>query len=538
MNGLLLDNHMLIGVILSLLASWLYSNRCTPNGRASRLLVAAAWFVGISILFLNSFVRPVYDDEVYYLAQSAAGLRGEVRGCLPMRLWIYFPLLWLNLSPGTLIVLARIVTVGAALCSAIIFIKTADYFDLPTGNRQVMGALLLLALGYLPMGTLVPEYPAFIFLMIGIFCLIKGLGHDGISHGFLLSGFFAGLAGLISLRTTPLGLAICAAAYLCQAKPRSFRPLVHTMAGGVLALIPTLAYIITYDSFSSIIYWNYTFFRNIGTIRFDTPAHLPEILAFAAMAGLFVNCEVRDSSPRRKALTLLWCAATVSAILNPQKMEHTLALWIALSILMAAIAFHEIALRLGRTRGRKVSIFLTCLLFWSLFIPNFPANFDPSELAMASRQMHSGLELLDWLDRTAKGDYVACVPPFHPIAARNAWSLWNVIYYCYIFDAATNREISPGLVNMLESGKAAIIEWDPWPEESNCGNILKYLVTRDFLSREQAGTLAKQLRDRYELVQWDKPIVESFGTGKFLVRKGIPLNGPVSRLDPAMISFE
>jgi hypothetical protein len=127
------------------------------------------------------------------------------------------------------------------------------------------------------------------------------------------------------------------------------------------------------------------------------------------------------------------------------------------------------------------------------------------------------------------------VPPFHPIFAPNAWEMWNVIYYCYIRDPKTNSELEPHLKATLMSRKAAVVEWDAWPKEAEAPDILAYLVDRKFISAEEAPQLAEELCKNYRLVQWQGPLYDYFGGGRFLVRRNLRLDGRVRALADSLI---
>ena len=141
--------------------------------------------------------------------------------------------------------------------------------------------------------------------------------------------------------------------------------------------------------------------------------------------------------------------------------------------------------------------------------------------------VRSELALIDWLHESTGGGKVACVAPYHPIKAANAWRLWNAWWYCYLRNPAFNRELNPGLAYMLRSGGARIIEWDPWPEASGYRNVLAYAVANGFLSRAEAQAVSLGLRKDYRLVRWSGPLPERFGGGRFLVLRDVPLDARV-----------
>jgi hypothetical protein len=190
---------------------------------------------------------------------------------------------------------------------------------------------------------------------------------------------------------------------------------------------------------------------------------------------------------------------------------------------------------LTRPSNHRAYSLVLCLLFGTLLVPDVQVLADPASIRDSVREMNSGLGLIDWLDKAANGNPVACVAPFHPIRPPNAWHMWNVVFYCYIEDPTLNAQLDPDMESMFRSGGAAIVQWDPWPGESNQANILQYLVSRHFVPQDRIASLAEKLRMDYRLVEWTGPLPEEFGGGRFLVRRDIPLDDRVSEVDASLI---
>jgi hypothetical protein len=127
------------------------------------------------------------------------------------------------------------------------------------------------------------------------------------------------------------------------------------------------------------------------------------------------------------------------------------------------------------------------------------------------------------------------VSPYHPIKAHNAWRLWTAWWYCYLKDRSFNARLNPDLGRMLWSGEPRVIEWDPWPEASGYRNVLAYALANGMVREEEVPELTRRLAENYRLVRWNRPGPERFGGSRFLVRRGVPLDGRVTVLSEQRI---
>ncbi len=504
------------------------------DGRLRTIVTTAAWTVACFTIALNSFARPIYDDEVYYVAQSFEAQHGAVSAYLPMRVWPYYPFLALHLSPGGTIVVTRVVMILAALLCGLMVRAIALRIGSLGSIASVTGALAALSFGNLPMGTMVPEFIAFLFLLAGIWALLAAPERWPRAVSLFVCGFMLACACATSLRLLLFSAAMLLAVFLAPGTLSRIRSIFWTATGMLAGALPSLFHIVVKDSVSAFFYWHYTFMKKIDFIHITSPVSLPAVVAAAAAIGCWFLWKARNLFRGSTALLVLWGTATISAILNPQKLEHTVGPWLALSFIVSAAALAGLTARTG-SNGKRLALLLLFLLFITQAKPTLERLQDPSDIRDSLAQAKSGFQLINWLSEIAKGDPVMCVPPFHPIFAPNAWEMWNVIYYCYIRDREINFELEPRLKATVMSGKAAVLEWDAWPGEAEAPNILAYLVDRKFVSAQEAPQLAEDLCRSYRLVQWQGPLTDEFGGGRFLVRRNIKLDGRVRMLDDSLI---
>lgn len=534
MSSLVLQSNIILDFAIAAILCSIPGAWFGKGGRLRTAVTAAAWAVACFNIALYALARPIYDDEVYYMAQAFEAHRGAMSAYLPMRVWAYYPFLALHLSPGGTIVASRIVMILAAILCGLMVRAIALRIGSSGSIASVTGALAAFSLGNLPMGTMVPEFIAFLFLLAGIWALLAAPARWPRAVSLFVCGFMLACACATSLRLLLFGAAALLAAFLESGTLSRIRSVFWTATGMLAGALPSLLHIFIKDSVSAVFYWHYTFMKRIDFIDITSPVTLPAVVAVAAAVGCWFLWKGRKIFCGSEALLVLWGTATVSAILNPQKMEHTLGPWLALSFIVSAAALADLTARTG-SGGKRVALLLLFLLFITQAEPTLERLQDPSDIRDDLAQAQSGFQLINWLSEIAKGDPVMCVPPFHPIFAPNAWEMWNVIYYCYIREPEINFELEPRLKAIVVSGKAAVLEWDAWPKEAEAPNLLAYLVDRKFISAQEAPQLAEDLCRSYRLVQWQGPLTDEFGGGRFLVRRDRKLDGRVRMLDDSLI---
>jgi hypothetical protein len=534
-SSITLESSVIIVVAAAMLFSRFPRLWFGSDGKLRPVIHLLAWVSAGCILALNSLARQIYDDEVFYLAQAYAAQRGEVYGYLPMRVWMFYPYLALHLSPAATLLVGRVSMIFASLLAGVIVMYTARKVDRSGFTGSMAGALTTLTFGNLPTGSLVPEYVALLFLLLAIWAIVAPPTRWPRAFSVFMGGLMLALACTTSLRFLLFGVAGLIVILLEPGKLRRVEALFWTILGILAGLLPSALHIAAKDSIASIVYWNYTFVRRMGLININSRVELPAVAAAIAMVGCYFLWCARKSLGGSITLILLWMTATLSAILNPQKYEFTLGPWLALSFILATAAMSSFLTRGAALGNRRVYILALSLLLLTQMLPNAPTLANPALIKDAVRQADSGLRLINWLGTAANGSPVACVAPFHPVRAPNAWRMWNVNYYCYIKDPQLNSELGPDLENMLRSKIAAVVQWDPWPGESEQANILQYLVNRKFVPQDRIVLLTEELRKAYKLVQWSGPLPEEFGGGRFLVRRDIKLDNRVCLLDDSMI---
>jgi len=534
-SSLVLESDIIVGVAAAALLCWFPHLWFGPDGRFRKAVIQVVWALACSMIALNALARPIYDDEVFYLAHAYAVHGGAPSSSLPLRVWPYYAFLALHLSPAATLVVSRVVMILAAILAGLGIRSIARRIDDSGTSASLVGALAALSLANLPMGTLVPEYIAFLFLLAAIWVMLAAPERWPRACCLFLSGFMMACACGTSLRLPLFGAAALVAVFIEPGRLSRIRALLWTCGGMLAGSLPSILYVLIKSSISEFLYWNYTLPQRVDLVNITSPVSLPAELAIIAAFGCWSLWKARNRLFGCVALIAFWGAGTVSAILNPQKLEHSTGPWLAVSFIAAAAALNGVLAAKPGVTGKRVFVLLVILLFVAQIAPNVPQFQDPSEIRTNFALAGSGLRMINWLSEVADGNPVACVPPFHPVFAPNAWKMWNTIYFCYVREPEMNSQLEPHLVDTLRSGRAAIVEWDPWPAEADVPNVLLYLVDRGFVSAAQLPQLAAELRGSYRLVQWLGPIEEEFGGGRFLVRRDIKLDDRIRVLDDSLI---
>lgn len=508
------------------------------DSRLRPAIHAIAWAIALCIAVLTSFSSPINDDEVYYMTQAYARQMGEISGVLPMRIWIFYPFLALGISPASTLLAGRIMMFLGVLLAGFIVMSVAQKIDRSLFTGSMVGAISIITFANLPTGTFVPENVAFLFLLFAVWSIVAAPPWWSRAFSVFVYGLMLALASVTSLRYPLFSVSGLFILFLEPGKLRRMEALIWAFVGMLAGLIPTAVYIATKESVASLMYWHYTLPRRAEFIEFNGSIVLPAVVAVMAIVGCRFLWSARQSLDGSGTVMLLWITATLAAILNPQKHEYTLAPWLALSFIVATAAMSGFLSRMPGLAGRRMYVFALCLLLFTQMSQSASMLAHPALIREDFRKMDSGLRLINWLEIVAKGDPVACVAPYHPVRAPNIWRMWNVNYYCYITDPRLNAELDPDLEVRLLSKRAAVIQWDPWPGESEQANILQYLVSRKFVSEKRISRVAEELRNSYRLVQWGLPLAEEFGGGRFLVRRDIDVGDKVRMLEDSLIAPE
>ena len=509
-------------LLAAALAAILSSFWLDAQGRVRRWAVALLWAAGVTVLVLNAAVFEINDDEVFYLADSWAQWHGQTGGFLPLRYWIFRPFLMLGLGPAGTVLAGRISMAAAALACGLLVSALGRSLRVETSHASAAGALAVTWLATRgEMVFLRPEYVACLLILLGFWLLLAPprAWHPGatLAAGCAVLVLAAG----ISQRQAPL-LVVALVAVAWQRRPTAW-----ALGGVVAGALPTLLALLGHDSLASLRYWNWTLPQRAGWI--DHPAYsgkLPLFLFFWGMAGV-VWIAARRRTETLAALTLaaVWTTSTLMAVVVPHWLMYANGVWFAVSALSGSLFLSRFLVIASANRLRAGAFALALVALGPLVGPSGLRPLHPP-FAVGSQ-----LRLLTWLDDTARGGSVACVAPYHPIRAENAWRLWNAWWYCHIKDQALNRDLNPGLADLLRQGQPRIIQWDPWPSASGSRNVLEWAVARGLLPRDEAGAVAERLVRDYRLVAWPETLPPRFGGGHFLVHRAVALDGRVTELD-------
>lgn len=503
-------------------------------GGRRRTVAVVAWAAAAAALVLRACLTAPNDDEVFYLAQSWAARIGDTAGDLPMRYLVFRPFLLPPWAPSAAIVAGRIVMALLAAASALIALRLVRSAGVLAADATLAGALALVWLANAAEGTVLrPEQFANVAVLLGIALLVAPPARWRVGPAAGAAFLMLTLAASLSHRRVAL-VPVAIGVLLWSHRGPSRRAALGGAAAGMAAgALPSLLYIAWADSFASVWYWNWTFVlerswaRRGGLwIRFPIAPLLAGVAGSAAAL-----LDRREHSPAVRVLAVFWIASTALAVFVPFTLPYALGSWFVLGVVLAARLASRLLPSPAPPAGQRVYAAAVGVLGLAPLLGPGVVR-----LVLHPPPVRSELALIDWLHEVADGGPVACVAPFHPIKATNAWRLWNAWWYCYLRDRDFNRTLNPGLADMLRSDTARLIEWDPWPEVSGHRNVLGYATTYGFLTRREAQAVALGLRKNYRFVRWNGPLPERYGGGRFLVLRSVPLDARVVVLPEARIA--
>jgi hypothetical protein len=501
------------------------------SGERRPLAAWALWASAVAVLLINAAVVAVGDDEVFYLADSWAARNGETSGMLPMRYLVFRPFLAPGLGPAGAVIAGRIATCAMALIAGGLAWHVAR--RLSGGlDAAVAGALAVLWLATsAEMVFLRPEYFASVFVLLGIALLVAPPRRWSQRRAVVLGLAMLTLAAATSHRQALYPLVGLVVALRQRGRTPARQAVAWSLCGIAAGAAPSLAYVALRDSVESLWYWNWTFVVHHSWVRTnEISGRFPVFLFFLGLAGCAAALGRRDQ-PQARSLGVFWAAATALSILVPFGGPYAMGPWFVLSVVLGALLAAPLLRPGSSSAARRVFALAVGLVSATPLLGpvGLRAVRPPFSLFQQTR-------LLDWLYQTSGGGPVACVAPYHPIKARNAWRLWNAWWYCYLKDRTFNAALNPGLGAMLRSGEPRIIEWDPWPEASGHRNVLAYAVANGLVTEEEVPSVSQRLTENYQLVRWNLPGPERFGGSRFLVHRSIPLDGRVTVLSGQRIA--
>jgi hypothetical protein len=518
---------LVAGLLLAALP-WLLTMR---SGERRPLVAWALWACALAVLLTNAAVFAVGDDEVFYLADSWAARNGETGGMLPMRYLVFRPFLAPGLGPGAAVIAGRIATCAMALVAGGLGWHIAR--RLSAGRDAALaGALAVLWLATsAEMVFLRPEYFACLFVLLGVASLVAPPRRWSQRRAVVLGLATLTLAAATSHRQAAFPLAGLLVALSQRGSTPPRRTLAWAASGMALGAAPSVAYVAWRDSLASVWYWNWTFVVHHSWVRTDdTGGRFPVVLFFLGLAGCVAALGWGQGGPEARSLGIFWAVATALVVLVPFNGPYAMGPWLVLSVALGAILAAHLVSTASSPAARRGYAFALGLLAAAPLL-------GPVGLRVVRPpfSLFQQTQLLDWLYEASGGGPVACVAPYHPIKARNAWRLWNAWWYCYLKDRAFNASLNAGLGAMLRSGEPRIIEWDPWPEASGYRNVLAYAVANGLVAEEDVPSVSQRLAESYRLVRWNVPGPQRFGGARFLVHRSIPLDGRVTVLSEQRI---
>ena len=207
MSSLVLESNLIIAIAVAAILCWFPRLWFRTDARLRTVIHIVAWTTACCMVALNALARPIYDDEVFYMAQAFSARHDELSAYLPLRVWSYYPFLALHISPAATILASRIIMIFAALFAGVLVMSIGRRIDGSGCTASLAGALATLSFGNLPMGTMVPEYIAFLFLLIAIWAMLAAPARWPRGLSLFVCGFMMSFACTTSLRLVLFGVA-------------------------------------------------------------------------------------------------------------------------------------------------------------------------------------------------------------------------------------------------------------------------------------------------------------------------------------------
>lgn len=245
----------------------------------------------------------------------------------------------------------------------------------------------------------------------------------------------------------------------------------------------------------------------------------------------------RREVPGAALVSVLWVTSTVQVITAPLGYWYTMGPWYVLSVLASCAVLAAILdARNWTYRTQAIVCVLILLMVPALVRPMTRVVAPPDAVERLARGM-SQLSLMDWLAERAGDDPVACVVPHHPVKASNLWPrFWEPWLYRRAVPDEIGLQLRGRFYNDLASGSAAIVHWNPFPEQTGVDNLIAWSVDRHILSTHDADDLARELARSYRMVEWTRPVPPEVQGNRFLVRRNVTLDGSVRVLSDELIT--
>ena len=505
------------------------------EGRVHPILGGIAWAAAVLLILKTMLTVPLNDDEVFYLAHSWGATLGEpTSGDLPLRSFLMRPYLWGGGSPSTLLWISRGSVVLLALACGVMVRAMLTRLEVTRNSATVAGAILVVILANLPMVLVRPEYYACFLGIASLLLLSTSPGGAARSIRWFAAGLIIGVTITLSLRQEWLIPAAFVSLGLELTGRDRKRAFAWTLAGLVIAIAPSAVYLAMHETFASIRYWNTVFPRLAGwsgAIKIEYP-----YLAAAATAGFLSVWRSREPRPGVRTMACFWLFAGVSNVITPMSAWYALGIWHAAGIVLTAVAFASRTVGPMSRRQLQARVFVFALLA----VPPLVLAVRPSlPLRTAVRAYHELVgqqHLNDWLGQVAGPGPVMCVAPYHPIRTSNAWRMTNGWWYLRIEDPNLNRTLNGDLVAKLESGRARVIAWNAFSAAGGkTTNLLRYGLGTGVIPPVRAPEVARQLMQRYRLVEWRETIPESYGGTRYLIPRDWPVDARVEALADTVV---
>lgn len=477
------------------------------RGEKGRSFIGLALLIAVAFLVMNWVARYPDADETEHLHAAWLMSQGE----LPYRdFWQHHsPLLWITLAPllavlphdGTVCDVARLLSLALSAASWGLALLLARRVHRP--SRGLTAIMLLFMAGALAPGefyNLRPDLVANLCTMGALLLLFVPTS----TWRILVSGVLLGLAVAFTPKVLPFVLLLPALlATERGAIWRKMRSLPAHYAGVIIGIAPLVLWLLDHQLLGDFRHWVMGFNRNFPAFmggNFSLFFVLPFL--FWAVRKIRVDRDIMRYPHRLLLIATLLSASTLFCYPPSGKFAYHLQLFM---LLAAAAGAGEVrgwfASLAARNRGWVVGGVI------ALFLLSFPML----KLWLDAQNYAAGRAEIGLLAKVAANDTVVCIPPRHPIFARDATDL-NQPWQWY--DFLRFPEVRQRLQNvdtLVEDKKPAIIfcsedkafDGEPQPlGEEDSLRFVKHLLLYRVITPEHGVQLQTYLQDNYTLMRF------------------------------------
>ncbi|HOM18575.1 MAG TPA: hypothetical protein PLQ00_14685, partial [Thermoguttaceae bacterium] len=468
-------------------------------------LLAAVSVAMAAASLLAGWIMPINDDDAFYLhtwwlyAQGYVPYRDFLDG-LP-GLWLLLaPAAWLEWTPSSWILFGRALVAGTfglsfwlvgrlvrasrweslllAAMALVVMIRT-EWFLFRRGSFETFFLVLhLWFLSRLPATKRPVLLSGLAACCVGMMCMTsqRGAFYLHVQPIILLWAFWGRWRDLL-------------------------RAAAGWIAGGLLAALPTIAYLSYHQLWADTWAWVVLFPREVGFTKatwltMKTIWWIP--IGLLGLAGTLYDTNL--SKERKHFLVIVWLGILAATILNWTPIHYTEMVFqlytMAILTVAARMGIEALArapwLRITATSGLTAVGWMGA--WWIIDKIAFPVPWS-----LAARVHQQQIAVLDWLAQISAGEPVLAIDPYHPMLAPNATFLRGAWQYVYWPSKPMLRRCLTSFGPLVLEIHPPVIQANPWPgaRHTNGADLVEWLYRHGILSEQDAQAIRQMLQEKY-----------------------------------------